>query len=286
MTTLTIEQIETLRDRPYRRTKLLQVKNIEEALEFVNAVGFCFAFSAKNSELPCLWHAACGQRNPVLPEHTHHDPAVSLVWRAKDALPAQRKIYYGKALKKRPTMISLEYFPYFYKLSGNSGQPDAYLAQYMRGELSAAAKKIMDAFMELAPQVTRELKLASGYDSPGKRYEFDRAIAELQMKMHIVKIGEFYEPFTFLWDLVNKRFPEAVEKALKLSEDNARTEILKKYFENVFVAEVSQIIRLFGWSKQHTEVLLNSLGKEGFIIKVKIAEKFGDFWGLSKLDYS
>ncbi|MCI0515882.1 hypothetical protein L0128_21930, partial [candidate division KSB1 bacterium] len=92
----TPEEIELIRDRKFRRNKYLQVHSIDESLDFINDTGFCFAFSAKNSELPCLWHAACGQREPVMPEHTHHDPYVSLVWTAKDDLPARKAVYYGK----------------------------------------------------------------------------------------------------------------------------------------------------------------------------------------------
>ena len=279
---LTSEEIEYLRDRRYRRTRLLRVKTIEEALEFVNDVGFCFAFSARNSELPCLWHAACGERNPVMPQHTHHDPYIGLVWQAKDVLSAQRQIYYGKALKKRPTMISLHYFPYFYKLSGKSGDPEQYAAEYMRGDLSVAARRIMDALTEQTPQITRDLKLASGYSSPQKRYEFDQGIAELQMKMYMVKIAEFYDPFTFLWDLVPNQFPEAIQLASQISEDDARREILKKYFENVFVANTSQIIRLFAWPKQVTEEILALLRDEGFLMDVKIVDRSGEWLGLSE----
>lgn len=185
----TIEQIESLRDYIYRRTPQRQVRTVEEALEFINEVGFCFAFAARNSELPCLWHATCGERNPQWPEHTHHDPYVSLVWVAKDALAAERKIYYGKALKRRPSMISLEYFPCFYAVSGRNEKPDDYLALYMRGELSPQAKHIMDALSESSPQTTAELKMSSGLSHPRKRYAFDRAMAELQMNLYVVKFG-------------------------------------------------------------------------------------------------
>ena len=113
MTLLDIDRLEDRRDETYRRRQSLQVTSIKEALEFVNENGVAFAFKARNSELPCLWHAACGSRAPVMPRHTHHDPALSLVWRAKDLLPFQKKIYYGKALKMTPTMISLEIFPAF-----------------------------------------------------------------------------------------------------------------------------------------------------------------------------
>ena len=76
----TWDYIEQWRDRVHRRRPTLAVATKSQALKFVNDVGFCFAFKAENSELPCMWHAACGMRKPIMPEHTHHDPYISFVW--------------------------------------------------------------------------------------------------------------------------------------------------------------------------------------------------------------
>ena len=76
----TWEEIERWRDKRHRRLPRLAVITKEDALSFIDEVGFCFAFKSENSELPCLWHAACGMRDPAMPKHTHHDPAISFVW--------------------------------------------------------------------------------------------------------------------------------------------------------------------------------------------------------------
>lgn len=263
---ITWEKIETLRDETYRRTPQRQVRTMAQALDFVNATGFCFAFKANKSELPCLWHAACGQRNPVYPLHTHHDPFVSLVWQAKDELASTKKIYYGKALKKRPSMISLEFFPYFYILNRQLLQPDAYLADYMRGELSRDAKIIMDALSDNSPQITADLRIASGFSHPQRRAAFDKAMAELQSRMYVVKIAEFYNPFTFLWDLVDKRFADEIKAAPNISQDAARKYILKKYFQTVLVANPVSIQRLFGWERPDIDSALHALLADGWIV--------------------
>lgn len=280
------EKIEQLRDRIYRRNYILQVKTMDQALDFINEVGFCFAFSAKNSELPCLWHAACGERSPVMPKHTHHDPYISLVWRAKDELPAKQSVYYGKVIKKRPAFISLAYFPYFYAQFGSRQNTDAYLVDFMRGELSSPARKIMDALQENSPLITRDLKLASGMSRPDQRYIFDQAMAELQMKMYILKIAEFYEPFTFLWELVPNRFPAEIAQAQKISPETARLKILKKYFHNVLIGTALQIQRLFGWSKPVVDGLLAQLLDQKFITDTnEIEGERGKWFGLPTLNF-
>lgn len=243
----------------------LAVRTKEHALKFVNDVGFCFAFKAENSELPCLWHAACGTRNPELPRHTHHDPYLSFVWEMKDILPSERKIYYGKLLKRRPTMISLEYLPYFYVLSERTGVPDEYLKEHMRGDLSDTAKEIMEALHDSSPQVTQGLKLATGRMSKGDRAEFDRAIAELQTQMFIVKVGEQHDPFTFVWAPLEQCFRKELRRARTISVESARRAILHKYFENQLVATVGSITRLFRWPKQAVFHALGTLMRDGII---------------------
>jgi len=262
---VTWDEIEALRDETYQRTPKLQVRTMAQALNFVESTGFCFAFKANNSELPCLWHAACGQRNPVYPLHTHHDPFVSLVWQAKDELAHTKKIYYGKAIKKRPSMISLEYFPLFYVLNRHSLRPDAYLADYMRGELALDAKNIMDALSDNSPQITADLRIASGFSHPQRRPAFDKAMAELQSKMYVVKIAEFYDPFTFLWDLVDKRFADEINAAQDISQDSARKRILAAYFQTVLVAKPLSIQRLFAWNRHDIDSALNALVAEGLV---------------------
>ena len=278
------DDIENLRDPIYHRTPLKKVRTIEMTLDFVNKVGFCFAFKANNSELPCLWHAACGERDPEYPLHTHHDPYISLVWQAKDTLPGNKSIYYGKALKKRPTMISLEYFPYFYALRHQNSATHSYMTEYMRGELSPEAKQIMDALEENSPQITADLKLASKMAHPQKRYIFDRAMAELQSKMYIVKIAEFYDPFTFLWERVEKRFVQECQQAADTTRETALIKILLNYFKNVLISRPQNINRLFGWNIKEINDSLDTLVMQGHIsANIQIKNEKKPIYGMAYL---
>jgi len=283
--TLTMEKIERLRDQTFCRTPLLQLRDINDAERFVNDVGFCFAFKMNKSELPCMWHAAAGRRDPVYPLHVQHDPYFGLVWNAKDALAAEKKVYYGKALKKRPTFISLEFLPAFYRLLKRKNNAEDWLADYMRGELSAAAKRIMEAIWEQSPQVTSELKMASNMAHPSKRAIFDKAMAELQAKMYIVKIGEFYDPFTFLWEVMDRRFADEIAIAKSMSVTEAQDKILLKYFHVRWAASEKEIQRLFGWPPIELEQSLQRLQERGAVIGDVLVENVRQkFWALSKIN--
>lgn len=261
----TSEEIERWRDKVHHRLPRLAVRTKRQALAFVNGVGYCFAFKSVNSELPCLWHAACGQRTPRFPEHSHEDPYVSFVWEMKNVLPSEGELYYGKVLRRRPTMISLEFLPYFYALTGRAGGEDDYLRDFIRGDLSPVAKSIMDTLMDSSPQVTKGLKLAVGKHTKGSRLAFDNAIAELQMKLYVVKVAEHYDPFTFEWSLVHKVFSKQVRKARRVSMEEARARILERYFQSQLIGSVRSISSLFGWEKKEIYQSLGTLMNKGTI---------------------
>ena len=277
----TSEAVEAWRDKVHRKTSRLAVKSKAQAFRFIQDVGFCFAFKAERSESPCLLHAATGRRNPEMPQHTHHDPCMNFVWEMKNILPAEKKVYYGKLLRNRPTMVSLEFFPHFYALSRRSGSPDEHLMEFAKGNLSSTAKAIMDALSDSSPQVTKGLKLASGLHTKADRQEFDKAIAELQRKMFIVKTAEHYDPFTFEWETVLRRFPKETKRSRRISEEQACQKILQKYFENQLVGTVSSIQRLFGWDKQVIFRTLGHLKGAGVITPdVLVDGSDGKYYGL------
>jgi len=262
---LTTEQIERWRDRVHRRTPVRAVGTKRQALKFINEVGFCFAFKSVNSELPCLWHAACGQRQPRFPRHSHSDPFLSFVWQMKQILPAEGSIYYGRIFKKRPTMISMEYFPSFYALSARTGRKEDYLEAHRTEGLSDTGRAIMDVLRSSSPQVTKGLKLALDVRTPSERREFDKAMSELQSKFYIVKIAEHYDPFTFEWDTVDRAYTREVRKARRIHPDVARKTILTKYFENQLVSTVRSIQSVLGWKKPIIYKSMGVLLKEGRI---------------------
>ncbi len=264
------DALEELKDINYRRTKKRRVETIDQALDFVNQNGLVFAFKSKKSELACLWHAACGERDPVMPLHTHHDPAISLVWLAKDELPVRKKIYYGKALKKTPTMISLSLFPAFYAAKGYREGDDLY-SLFRRGKMSLSARRIMDVIGDSPPLTTKDLKIASGHSAPHRRYEFDRAMAELQERLLVVKIAENYDPFSFIWGRLDRWLVDQVEESRSLSPRQARNAVLERYFGSVVASTAQRIERLFGWQKREIAESLSDLEREKLISdKVRI----------------
>jgi hypothetical protein len=268
----TLEQIERWRDNVYRRTPRLAVTNKDKTIRFIDEVGFCFAFKSEQSELPCLWHAACGERYPEVPRHTHQDPFISFVWEMKDILPTERRAFYGKVLLRRPTFVSLEFLPYFYVLAGRNGGKDEYLQEFLKGRLSSLGKSLMEALLDSSPQDTHSLKIATSHFMKVDKLLFEKALTELQTKFFIAKSSEEHHPFSFSWAPMTDVFGKQIRKAARISAEAARARILERYFRNQMVASVQSIHRLFRWEKQDIFQSLGFLVNRGTITTDVVVE--------------
>jgi hypothetical protein len=260
-----VEDLEQQRDRSFRRRSRLRVHNERTALQFVEDVGFCLVFTNRTQQLPCLWVAVCGRRDPVFPEHSHHDPELMLTWNLKDLLPAKRLVYYGKLILGKPSMVSLAHFPDFYALHGPA-HDEQYLYDYEAGRLSRAAKQIMDVLVEDHPLTTKELKRRTHLDASRSRAIFDQAIAELQRKLSITMIEARYEPtFTYVWDLLETWMPEPVARGREILRHEAVYRLTRQYLSVVYYASLTQTERVVGVPRVELEEAATRLQTEGVI---------------------
>jgi hypothetical protein len=258
-----VADLEAQRDRRFRRLPRLRVHNERTALQFVDDVGFCLVFTNRAQQLPCLWVAVCGRPNPVFPEHSHHDPEWVLTWNLKDLLPAKRRVYYGKLILGKPSMVSLAHFPAFYAVHGPA-HDEQYRYDYEDGLLSRAAKQIMDALVERHPQTTKELKRRTRLDTSKSRPIFDQAMAELQRKLHITMVEARYEPtFTYVWDLLEAWLPEPVARGRKLPRHEAVYRLTRQYLSVVYYASLTQIERVVGVPRVEIDEAATRLQDEG-----------------------
>jgi hypothetical protein len=219
--------LETYRDHSFRRVPQRRITSATTALRFINETGFCTAFTA-GLGVPCLREAIEGRREPQLPHHIQHDPAIMMTWSLKNSLPAKGAVYYGKVLAGRPSFIALELLPSFLRLRVSALNHDQL---YQQGMLSRCAKLVMDVLSRNGPSETKLLKLATGYAQPKMRREFDRAMKELQEKFLALKVDERYDPFTYVWDTVERRWTAALRAARRMKPEHAAYMIVRRYFE-------------------------------------------------------
>lgn len=256
-----LDHLEQLRDHTLRRLPRLRVRGPAHALRFINEVGLASLFATRGLNLPCLWLAVCGRREPQFPHHSHHDPEVGLAWNLKDQLPAEGKVFYAKLIRGKPTFVAWDVFPDVYRLFGPRRD---YLRQYRDGLLSPNAKAILDALHRKRPQDTLALKLATNLARPSQRSQFDAAMAEVQQKLYVAMREARYDPFTYVWDLVEARFPERVAAARHRPPREAARALAQRYMQAVIYASEQQLLSVLG-DRSHLQLAIADLARAGSI---------------------
>lgn len=261
--TAVLDALERYRDFHFRRVATRRVTGEKSALRFIDEVGFCTGFTA-GMGVPCLREAVAGAREPGMPEHIQHDYAIGMTWRIKDSLPQRRAVYYGKVIARRPSFIARGMLGAFLRLRIEAG---GYRRLYLRGGLSHCGKLVMDALSKRGAAETRVLKLSSGYAQPSRRAVFDRAMAELQEKFLALKVDERADPFSYVWDTMAHRWPDAIAEARNLTRPQAAYVVVAKYFETAAFGSERAIARLLGIDAPLVETAARRLEREGAITR-------------------
>ncbi len=225
----------------YRRALLKRfvVKTERQCRRFVEALGFCYAFTAGPGDLPGLFDVI-GTRSV--------DRMWSWAWQWKDELATRRRLFYGRILRRKPTYISLTYLPYFYALSGNVGEPDDYLIAYRAGALSALAREVYEEIERAGRVNTWQLRRRFiGVRGSGSRLH--RALDELQSRFLIAKVAEMEGRgnYSYIWDLFARWMPEVAAQAAGIRGEEAAGAVLRGYLRIVGAAPPRQVEELFRW---------------------------------------
>jgi len=272
-------RLQQRRTRRFRQNASRRVTGERTALAFVNDVGFCSTFYVFPEGVPCLWEAVAGRARPHWPRHSHHDAAIGLTWSLKDTLPAKRLVYYGKLLKGRPLLVALDVFPAFYALTRGRQRARDYRLEYEAGRLSVTAKRLMDALMREHPQYTRELRANCFLLEPARTREFERAMAELQQGLWVVKTEERYEPsFSYRWDLLEAWLPEAVAEGRRQPRPAALEQLFARYIDATVLTSERILSRLFGVSSGETRDTVHRMVTRGALVGPRAVEGLPGAW--------
>src|SRR5215467_875083 len=275
----TADALHRLRDRKFRRLAQRRVQGEREALAFVRDVGFCSTFYRFPEGVACLWEAVAGKTSPRWPRHSHHDVGIGLTWELKDTLPARKRVYYGKLLKGRPLLVSLELFPMFYALVRGRQRARDYRVEYEAGRLSHTARRIMDAMLDEHPQYTRELRANVFMLEPVKTREFERAMAELQQGLWLVKSEERYEPtFSYRWDLLETWLPDAVAEGRRLGRARAIERLIERFVRGAVFTNERVLARLFRLPMGEVASALECLVRRGTLASDESIDGWSGRW--------
>jgi hypothetical protein len=275
----TRQGVEAWRDRSFRRLAPLRVRGERSALRFVNAVGFCFTLSHFDLPVASLYVAVCGRRNPRWPRRTHHDPEIGLTWNLKNSLPGKRLTYYGKLVRGKPTLVSLDLLPAFCALIREGKGSGDYIVDYRQGRMTRAAVRILEALHERGALPTPDLRRVVAMHGAERTAEFDRTMAELQRGLWIAKVEEVYDPdFYYRWDLLDNWLPEPLAAARDLNRETAVRRLLSVYLRGAAVGQGRFMASLFGASLPEVEAGLATLERDGAVRQVQRITGLPGLW--------
>ena len=184
----------------------------------------------------------------------------------KDRLPARRRVYYGKLLKGRPVLVALDLVPAFYALVRGRQRARDYRIEYEAGRLTHTAKRLMDVLIRRHPLYTREWRAEVFMLDPGRTREFERAVAELQQRLFVVKTEERYDPsFSYRWDLVEAWLPDSVQAGRRLGRRAAARHLVARYLGGAAWGSIRGMARLFGLPAAEITDAIGTLARTGVV---------------------
>jgi hypothetical protein len=259
MATISLNYLSSFREETFRIKAGMRLKNPQDAVEFVNQRGFVFFWPNKGTILPSIWTATAGDR----PVPNEHDDPGHVTWGWKDDLLDKRVWFYGRVLRRRNAMISLDLLPYFYALSPNYGDPENdYLEQYQQGVMTFESKSIYEALLNEGPLDTLALRRAARLSSETSSARFARSLDDLQMEYKILPVGVSRVGgwnYAFVYDIVARYHPQVQEAARFITEQAAQRKLAEVYLLSVGAMRARDLSHLLRWTPANAKTIMKKL---------------------------
>src|SRR5256714_8702929 len=229
-----------------RVLKSHRVRNAEQLVKLVDALGFAFAFTLRTGDAPipaCFDHLSTSSE----------DRKWGWMWGWKDELPEEKRLYYGKLLIRKPTFVSMKMLPSFYATFGRAGEADDHLDDIRAGRLSEIARRIIDFLAQNGETQTKRMRSALGISSQEGKLQYAKAIEELQRLMYVARVravGEGREDYNYTYDLFVRRYPEIVRTAERYTSAEGMTALLSRLVDLAGGVTERQVAKLFDWSDE------------------------------------
>lgn len=231
------------------------LRSAEDALNFVNKVGFCLLFAHRTLELPNLWDISEGRP-----------------WLWKDELPTQKRLHYGKRFRKRAGFVALRLLPALYALTPTAEFRGDRFALYQRGYISAEANRIVGAVLAKGPLSTRDLRRTVGMAGDRHRYRFSKALAEAEEMFLVVKGGTTrtkYAAYTYVWDSFARFWSEVAGVGSGLSHEEAGIAVINQYVRTTVAATTRMIADTFSLNESFVSFFAERLVREGILARIE-----------------
>lgn len=276
---LTMDQLVDDRRIRYRQRDDLHIRTEDDALAFINDLGFVWLINLSDADLPSLEKANPGPY--AYASYGDNTRSSAWWWAWKQTLPGRKACYYAKALRGRGTFISWECFPLFYAAyaTGNDYHED-----FRLGTLSRDEKRTLDIIS--ANPVISSRDLRRKYGPPGKdsTRNMNKAVQCLQESFRITAAGGSLDGWTLHnWALVEDWVSdEIIATARGIDRVTAMKALILKYLHVTCAAASGDIAWVFRWNPRVVSGLFADLINEGRIRAVSLKGIDGAMYVLAK----
>lgn len=251
------EAVEAHRDIAWRRLPELTVESVEEAEHFVTSVGIAWTLTDVRTPGPSLYIAVCGRRDAHMPPNVQKDPEASAAWVLKDDLARRGRVFYGKVLRKRSTLLARELITPVHALIGIPKKEE-------RARLSQEALAVLGVLRKEWEMATSDLRKESGVDD---RARFTKAMDELQACMKVIPAEVLYVPkFTYIWALAEGRFVD--ELRAKMKRADAVVRLARAYLGTAGQTARGELSSVLGIGRAEAGRANHLLVDEGFAVRI------------------
>jgi len=245
--TLDMGALDRWRDEVWHRTPGRKVTDEVSALRYLAEVSCCLAFGGYDVGVPTLWVAACGERAPAFPKHSHHDAAVGLVWSLKDTLADADVAYYGRLFLRKPSFVARPWLA-------------TVVAASPERTLSPAAGAILETLRQTGPLGTEELRQRAGFAS---RKALVAALEEAQGALAVARVEVRYDPWTYVWGTFDQRYAADQAEAEQIPQGLARRKLVRLWVRLLGVVSPARLATILGWPTRVVEEAVRPLVAEG-----------------------
>lgn len=250
---LNFDEIESFRDRKWRREETLKVETAADVERMIEDLGFCLTLTDSRTNLPSVYVAVCGRRDAHTPRNVQKDYECSLAWTLKDEVMQHGKFYYAKLCKGRSMFVAPRLVPFF---NAVWGVPKAKEKEV----LSVEAIQILKVLRKEFEMGTADLRADAKIEN---RAKFTKAIDELQRAMKVVPLEVLYQPkFTYIWTLAEARFPKELSK--KIDRASGIKEIARVFLQMNGTTVRGEFARAVGINRKEAGIANHQLVKEGY----------------------
>ena len=223
-------------------------------------MGYCYAFTPGRGGLPSLFEVL---------DTRSDDRRWTWAWDWKEALPSEKRVFYGRVLRGKPTFISMEFVPHFFALTGNVGEPDDYRRLYESGRLSHLARVVYELVAARGPLTTRQIRAAVEPNRRGSSARLLRALADLQNLFLLARIGETGDHpgnYAYIWDRFDRWLPGMVARAAGISHRTAAATVLGQYVSIAGAPRPEDAASLFEWPPSVLTTAIGDLRGRGSLV--------------------